>query len=52
MTCKHEFNYIGDQKGKKDTTRYFKCIHCGIVKVRSDDGSEYLIPAAKEHEKQ
>ena len=46
MECEHRFNYVGDQKGAKDSARYFKCEICGIVKVRSSDGTEYIIQGA------
>ena len=47
MECEHKFDYVGDQKGAKDAARYFKCQICGIVKVRSSDGTEYIIAGAK-----
>ena len=48
MKCEHEFNYVGDQKGANDSLRYFKCIKCGIMKVRSEDGSEFLVPGVEQ----
>ncbi|MHA1388947.1 MAG: hypothetical protein ACTSR9_10990 [Candidatus Thorarchaeota archaeon] len=48
MDCEHRFNFRGDQKGEKDSARYYKCEICGMVKIRSEDGSEYLIPGVKE----
>jgi len=48
MVCKHEFNYVGDQKGRTASNRYFKCTLCGCVKVKADDGTEYLIPRPKD----
>jgi hypothetical protein len=50
MTCEHEFNYFGDQKGANASARYFKCIKCGTVKVRSEDGNEYLVPGTKQED--
>ena len=47
MTCDHEFEYVGDQKAGQNSNRYFKCRLCGAVKVRSDDGTEYMIPAGE-----
>ncbi len=47
MTCDHEFEYVGDQKAGQSSNRYFKCKLCGAVKVRSDDGTEYMIPAGE-----
>jgi hypothetical protein len=44
MACTHVFDYIGDQKGQKASARYFKCKICGCVKIKSDEGAEYLIP--------
>ena len=48
MDCEHEFNFTGEQKGENHSARYFKCVKCGMVKIRSEDGSEYVIPGVKE----
>jgi len=44
MACEHKFDYVGDEKAGKNSNRYFRCSLCGCVKVRSDDGAEYIIP--------
>ncbi len=48
MECKHKFNFTGDQKGANDSARYFRCEICGAVKIRSSDGTEYIVPGVKE----
>jgi len=50
MECEHKFNFTGDQKGEKDSARYFKCEKCGMVKIRSSDGTEYIVQGFKQED--
>jgi ribosomal protein S26 len=41
--CKHEVDYVGEQKGEKGPVRYFRCKKCGSMIIRDDDGKKYEI---------
>lgn len=42
--CLHdELEFLGEQKGEEKVNRYYKCLKCGCVLVRSENGTLYEI---------
>ena len=48
MECSHgEVELLGEQKGERESNRYYRCLKCGSVLILSEEGVLYEVPKGK-----